>query len=149
MPAQQDGTQHAHPSHSSKGAFGAGRRTPFRLVASLLAATALGGVSFTIHAPALAATANAPATNAAATVTVTVKKGGTLENTIVSAGAARDDAAEAARAIAKQFDPRTLQPGQVIDGARLERAVLVLGDQPGLRVTPVLRPGQAVAVQER
>jgi hemolysin activation/secretion protein len=37
-----------------------------------------------------------------------------------------------------------LTPGAVIASGPLERAVLVLGDQPGVRVTPVLRPGQAV-----
>lgn len=35
-----------------------------------------------------------------------------------------------------------LQPGQVIEGALLERAMLVLDDLPGFRVTPIIRPGQ-------
>lgn len=51
---------------------------------------------------------------------------------------------DGALAAAAQAFLASLAPGQVIDTARLERAVLVLGDQPGLRVTPVLRPGQAV-----
>ena len=37
-----------------------------------------------------------------------------------------------------------LQPGAVIEAAALERASLVLGDQPGIKVAPLLRPGQEV-----
>ena len=36
-----------------------------------------------------------------------------------------------------------LQQGQVIESAPLERASLLLGDLPGVRVTPLVRPGQA------
>lgn len=35
-----------------------------------------------------------------------------------------------------------LQPGAAIEGRALERATLVLDDLPGIRITPVLRPGQ-------
>lgn len=37
-----------------------------------------------------------------------------------------------------------LSAGQPIHAAELERAVLVLDDQPGIKVTPLVRPGQAV-----
>lgn len=112
MPAQLDGTQNAHPSHGFDGILG-GRAsaTRSRLVSALLAATALVGVLALPLTPAVATTATA----AAAANIVTVKKGGTLESTLVAAGAARADAAEAARALAKHIDPRTLQPGQVVE----------------------------------
>lgn len=35
-----------------------------------------------------------------------------------------------------------LTPGATIEGAPLERRLLVLGDQPGVKVSPILRPGQ-------
>lgn len=38
----------------------------------------------------------------------------------------------------------SLQPGQLIESAPLERAMLILNDQPGMRVTPYIRPGQEV-----
>lgn len=38
----------------------------------------------------------------------------------------------------------TLVPGSVIQSAVLERATLLLDDLPGVRTTPVLRPGQAL-----
>jgi hemolysin activation/secretion protein len=38
----------------------------------------------------------------------------------------------------------SLQPGDVISTAALERAVLILSDQPGIDVRPVIRPGEAV-----
>lgn len=38
----------------------------------------------------------------------------------------------------------SLSAGQPIHAAELERAVLVLDDQPGIKVTPLVRPGQAV-----
>ena len=37
-----------------------------------------------------------------------------------------------------------LQPSQLIASDQLERSILILSDQPGIRVTPTLRPGQAV-----
>ncbi|WP_210756766.1 ShlB/FhaC/HecB family hemolysin secretion/activation protein [Caldichromatium japonicum] len=37
-----------------------------------------------------------------------------------------------------------LKPGEVISAAPLERATLILSDQPGIRVRPLLRPGQEV-----
>lgn len=36
-----------------------------------------------------------------------------------------------------------LQPGAVIDSASLERAILLLDDQPGVQPAPLVRPGQA------
>lgn len=36
-----------------------------------------------------------------------------------------------------------LQPGDVIQGDQLERTALLLGDLPGIAVTPVMRPGEA------
>ena len=36
----------------------------------------------------------------------------------------------------------TLKPGEVINSAKLERASLILDDQPGIKVAPVIRPGQ-------
>ncbi|MFP4452449.1 MAG: ShlB/FhaC/HecB family hemolysin secretion/activation protein [Desulfobacterales bacterium] len=35
-----------------------------------------------------------------------------------------------------------LQPGEVIDGPELERTTLILGDQPGVSIRPVLAPGE-------
>lgn len=37
-----------------------------------------------------------------------------------------------------------LQPGQVIESTALERATLILDDQPGIKVVPIIRPGQQV-----
>ena len=37
----------------------------------------------------------------------------------------------------------TLKPGAVIQSGPLERSMLVLGDQPGVTVSPVMRPGEA------
>ena len=36
-----------------------------------------------------------------------------------------------------------LRTGEIIDGRTLERVVLLLEDQPGIRVAPLVRPGQA------
>lgn len=38
----------------------------------------------------------------------------------------------------------SLKTGEVIDGAALERATLILDDQPGIKVAPIIRPGQAL-----
>jgi hemolysin activation/secretion protein len=38
----------------------------------------------------------------------------------------------------------SLQPGSVIESHQLERVTLILDDQPGVRSTPVVRPGQDV-----
>lgn len=35
-----------------------------------------------------------------------------------------------------------LQPGQAIESTELERATLILDDLPGIKVTPIIRPGQ-------
>lgn len=37
-----------------------------------------------------------------------------------------------------------LRPGEVIEGALLERVALILGDQPNVVLTPVIRPGEEV-----
>lgn len=37
-----------------------------------------------------------------------------------------------------------LRPGEVIEAASLERATLILADQPGVKVVPLIRPGQEV-----
>jgi hemolysin activation/secretion protein len=37
----------------------------------------------------------------------------------------------------------SLQSGQVIQGPLLERTTLILDDQPGVKITPLIRPGQA------
>ncbi len=37
-----------------------------------------------------------------------------------------------------------LRPGAVIEAASLERATLILSDQPGVKVSPLIRPGQEV-----
>lgn len=42
---------------------------------------------------------------------------------------------------AKRF-LKDLVSGEVIKGSMLERSVLILSDQPGFKVTPILRPGQ-------
>lgn len=54
--------------------------------------------------------------------------------------ASADNAALAAQA---QAFLAGLRPGQVIDGAGLERATLILSDQPGITTDPVIQPGQA------
>ncbi|GGB52618.1 hypothetical protein GCM10011502_27200 [Oceanisphaera marina] len=41
-----------------------------------------------------------------------------------------------------------LQPGQVIESKSLERSMLILGDQPGVAVIPVMRPGERVGTGE-
>ena len=45
-----------------------------------------------------------------------------------------------AKALVEEFT-RPLRSGDVINGATLETVVLVLGDIPGIRVAPVLKPG--------
>ena len=110
MARDADGTQNAYPSNSI--AHRRAHRPELRLAAALLiGATALGGVLLAGPYSAYAATAFAPA-NA---TTVTLKSGGTLESSLVEAGATRAEASEAARAIAKQVDVRKLQPGQVLE----------------------------------
>lgn len=37
-----------------------------------------------------------------------------------------------------------LKPGEIIDSARLERATLILDDLPGIKIAPIVRPGQEV-----
>lgn len=41
-----------------------------------------------------------------------------------------------------------LQSGQVIESKSLERSMLILGDQPGVAVIPVMRPGERVGTGE-
>jgi hemolysin activation/secretion protein len=50
---------------------------------------------------------------------------------------------EPALAAAAQAFLDSLRPGQVIANAPLERATLLLSDQPGIGVTPLIRPGRA------
>lgn len=38
----------------------------------------------------------------------------------------------------------SLQPSDLIESSRLERATLILDDQPGVKIIPVIRPGQQV-----
>lgn len=54
--------------------------------------------------------------------------------------------AQGAGRLAKQADAflSGLQPGAVITSDTLERATLILDDQPGIRTTPIIRPGQEV-----
>lgn len=54
---------------------------------------------------------------------------------------AGDDAKLAAQA---QPFLSSLKPGDVIESASLERAILILSDLPGVAVRPVIRPGEAV-----
>ncbi len=51
------------------------------------------------------------------------------------------DGKHAARA---QVFLNDLQTGEVIQSANLERTALILADQPGFKVTPLLRPGQKI-----
>jgi hemolysin activation/secretion protein len=51
---------------------------------------------------------------------------------------------DAALATPAQAFLSTLKPGDPITSAALERATLVLSDQPGIEIRPVVRPGQAV-----
>lgn len=37
-----------------------------------------------------------------------------------------------------------LQPGELIESGSLERSILILEDQPGIKVTPIVRPGSKV-----
>lgn len=52
---------------------------------------------------------------------------------------AQGDKADAAQAFLAP-----LKPGEVIATAPLERATLILSDQPGIKISPILRPGQEV-----
>lgn len=54
----------------------------------------------------------------------------------VSAAGERADAAQGFLA--------PLRPGEVISSAPLERATLILDDQPGIKAAPIIRPGQEV-----
>lgn len=38
----------------------------------------------------------------------------------------------------------SLRPGEVIENRRLERTTLILDDQPGISISPVMRPGEAL-----
>jgi hemolysin activation/secretion protein len=52
--------------------------------------------------------------------------------------------AEGDTKLAAQAQPflQELKPGQVIETGQLSRSLLLLGDQPGIQVTPLVRPGQ-------
>jgi hemolysin activation/secretion protein len=52
--------------------------------------------------------------------------------------------AQGAMADAAQGFLADLRPGEVIEAASLERATLILSDQPGVKVAPLIRPGQEV-----
>lgn len=69
--------------------------------------------------------------------------GGTLELRIVEG---RYGQVVAQGALAEQAQPflSPLQPGAVIASDSLERSVLLLTDQPGVKITPVMRPGQEI-----
>ena len=106
MVVDADGTQNADPSQSARRAR---RAVAF---AALLGATALGTLATFSPSVAVAAV-TAPAN--AAVKNVALKKGDSLESAIMDAGASRADASEAARALAKQVDPRKLKIGQQIE----------------------------------
>lgn len=48
--------------------------------------------------------------------------------------------------LAAQAQPflSALEPGEVIEGGQLERTALILGDQPGIVLSPIVRPGEEV-----
>ena len=54
------------------------------------------------------------------------------------------DAANARLATAAQRFAAPLQPGTVIESEPLERLSLILNDLPGIKVTPIMRPGKEV-----
>lgn len=56
--------------------------------------------------------------------------------------AAQGAAAEAAQVPAAQAFLDGLKPGAVIESSTLERATLILSDQPGFKTAPIIRPGQ-------
>ena len=101
-----DGSRNAKPSLSTR------RASRAVALAVLLSATALS--TLVVHAPSVAVAAVSAPTNAAVK-TVALKKGGSLESTIIDAGASRADASEAARALAKQVDQRKLKIGQQVE----------------------------------
>lgn len=72
-------------------------------------------------------------------------KGGALEIRIVEGryGEVRVEGDPSLAAGARAF-LGGLEPGEVIEGAPLERAIHLLGDQPGVVISPVLMPGSAV-----
>ena len=116
-----DGSQNAQRSGAAGFPAGAARHRPhIRLVSAALRSAIVIGVAFAaLPLPVtFAATLAAAASNTAVAVsvgTVTVKKGGTLESALVEGGATRAEASEAGRALAKQYDVRKLQPGQVLE----------------------------------
>lgn len=59
-------------------------------------------------------------------------------------GRVQATSAQASDAQAAQAFLAPLQPGQVIAAPALERSTLLLGDLPGVRVSPVMRPGSEV-----
>ncbi len=67
--------------------------------------------------------------------------GGVLEIQIVE-GRYGQVKAEGERAGEAQVFLAPLQPGAVIASDALERATLILADQPGITISPILRPGQ-------
>lgn len=72
-------------------------------------------------------------TDGALTITVVEGRYGTVQAT--------GDEALAAEA---QGFLAELEPGSVIESNSLERAMLILGDQPGIDIVPIMRPGKEV-----
>ena len=72
----------------------------------------------------------------------TLKPGGTLEITVVEGryGTISTDGPEEVAQGAKRF-LQPLSPGDAIYTPKLERQLLILEDQPGITVTPVISPG--------
>lgn len=70
---------------------------------------------------------------------------GSLQITVVEGryGKVQTTGDEALKERAEQF-LASLQPGEVIESKQLERATLILGDLPGVRIMPIIRPGQEV-----
>lgn len=70
---------------------------------------------------------------------------GILEIAVIEGryGEVRASGDEAVASRAQDFLDR-LQPGSVIEAAGLERATLILSDQPGIRTAPVIKPGAQI-----
>ncbi|WP_019562260.1 ShlB/FhaC/HecB family hemolysin secretion/activation protein [Caldimonas manganoxidans] len=70
-------------------------------------------------------------------------EGGVLEIRIVEGRYGRVQAQGERSEEAQRF-LASLTPGAVIATEPLERATLILSDQPGIRITPIMRPGQEI-----
>ena len=73
-------------------------------------------------------------------------QGGALQIAIIEGqyGQVKAQSDDARLASAAQFFLAPLKSGSVIESAPLERLSLLLEDQPGLKVSPIIRPGQEV-----